>query len=339
VNIIANVYRGGAVESSHSGHVAVVDAEGRLRYFYGDPYRMTYGRSVMKPIQAIPVITTGTAERFGLDEADLALCCGSHNGEQRHRARVYDMLRRAGQKEAVLQCGTHVPRDTESYHRLIREEKPLTPVYSNCSGKHAGMVATAVHMEEDLATYHLLDHPVQRRILDMVAEMTRYPRNRISIGVDGCSVPAHRLPLFHLAWAYARLAAPGSISPGHVREAAVRIADAMTAHPEMVAGRGRYCTDLMEAFGGRIIGKLGAEAVYCVADRERGLGIAVKIEDGAERVLYTVVNEVLRQLRIGTDGALDRLAKYTAPDVKNMSGKAVGQIQADFMLRLTDRKR
>lgn len=332
MNLVANVYRGDAVESTHLGHVAVVDANGNLLYSYGDPHRQTFARSSMKPLQAIPIIETGTADRYGLEPADLSLCCASHSGEPRHRSRAMEMLIRAGQPEETLQCGTHVPRDEESYKELIRAGKPLTPVYSNCSGKHSGMIATAVHMGEDVATYHLPEHPVQQRILEVVSDLTSYPKEEIVMGTDGCGVPVHRLPLANYAWAYAKMAKPEVIDNPLRREAVVRITDAMIAHPEMVGGNKRYCTDLMTAFEGRIFGKAGAESVYCLGDRQTGIGLAVKIEDGGPRAIYAVVNEVLRQLGIGTEGPLAKLAEYTNPVVTNMSGTVVGRIETRFAL-------
>jgi L-asparaginase II len=333
VNKVADAYRGGVVESSHLGHVAVVDATGRLLYAFGDPYRQTFARSAMKPLQTVPVIETGTAERFAFEQADLSLCCASHSGEARHRTRAMNVLNRAGQPETVLQCGTHVPRDEESYKELIREGRDLTPIYSNCSGKHSGMVATAVHMGEDPTDYHLPEHPVQQRILDVVSDLTSYPKEDIHMGVDGCGVPVHRVPLANLAYAFAKFAKPDVIE-NPVRQAAVqRIGDAMAAHPEMVGGNNRYCTDLMREFKGRVVGKVGAEAVYCMGDRQTGLGIAIKVEDGGPRAVYAVMNEVLRQLGIGTDGPLEALCEYTNPLILNMSGKEVGQVKADFVLQ------
>ncbi|MED1952625.1 asparaginase [Brevibacillus centrosporus] len=332
MNVVANVYRGEKVESSHLGHIAVVHPDGTLLYSYGDPFRLTYARSSMKPLQAIPIVETGAADRFGLEPADLSLCCASHSGEQRHRSRAMGILARAGQQEAVLQCGTHVPRDEESYKQLIREGKPLTPVFSNCSGKHSGMIATATHMGEDVSTYHLPDHPVQQRILDVVEDITGYPKEKIYMGTDGCGVPVHELPLANYAWAFAKLAKPEVVKSPDRQKAIQRITDAMTAHPEMVGGNNRYCTDLMTAFKGRIVGKAGAESVYCLGDRKTGLGVAVKIEDGGARAINPVVNEVLRQLGIGTDGPLEELGAYTNPLIKNMSGSTVGRIETAFTL-------
>ncbi|MCZ8515234.1 asparaginase [Paenibacillus filicis] len=330
--VAVNVYRGDAVESSHQGHIAVVDVKGRLLYAYGDPYRLTFARSAMKPFQAIPVVETGTADRFHFEPADLSLCCASHSGEERHRSRALSILNRAGLGEETLVCGTHVPRDSDSYKQLIREGRELTPIYSNCSGKHAGMVATASHMGEQVETYHLLDHPVQQRIMDAVADMTCYPQENIYTGVDGCGVPVHRIPLANMAWGYARLASPGCMDNPLRQQAVRRIAEAMVAFPEMVGGNERYCTDLMRAFKGRIIGKSGAEGVYCIGDRDLGWGIALKIEDGGARAAYAVMSEVLRQLGIGNGGPLDDLKPYANPVIRTMRGEMAGRIQAEFVL-------
>lgn len=333
MNVVANVYRGEQVESSHLGHIAVVDRHGTLLYSYGDPQRLTFARSSMKPLQAIPIVETGTADRYQLEPADLSLCCASHSGEPRHRSRAMSMLERAGQPETVLQCGTHAPRHEESYKELIRTGKQLTPVYSNCSGKHAGMIATATHMGEDVATYHLPEHPVQQRILDVIEDIAGYPKEKIALGTDGCGVPVHRLPLANCAWAFAKLAQPEAIANHDRREAARRVVEAMVAHPEMVGGENRYCTDLMNAYKGRIVGKAGAESVYCLGDRQTGIGIAVKIEDGGARAINPVVNEVLRQLGIGLTDAWEELKAYTNPPITNMSGMVVGRIETAFVLK------
>ena len=333
MNVVVKVYRGEVVESTHFGHIAVVDACGKLLYSYGDPHRLTYARSSMKPIQAIPIMETGAADRYGLDQTDLSLCCASHSGEERHRLRVLSILHRAGLPEEILQCGAHPPKDEESYKELLRQGGELTPVYSNCSGKHSGMVVTAAHMGEDTYTYHLPEHPVQLRIMNAIAELTCYPKEEIHIGIDGCGAPVHRLPLSNLAWGFARLAVPDAIANPARREAVRKITAAMVAHPEMVGGNQRYCTDLMRVFKGRIIGKSGAEGVYCLGDRELGLGIAIKIEDGNSRGKFAVMNEILRQLGIGTSSELCDLKSYSDPDITNMKGKIVGQIKAEFVLK------
>ncbi len=332
MNKAVNVYRGGYVESSHLVHIAVVDCEGKVIYSFGDPSRLTFARSSMKPFQAIPLLETGAAKHFHYGPADISLSCASHSGEHRHRSRVLSILDRVGKEEEVLQCGTHIPRDLESYKELIREGKELSPVYSNCSGKHSGMVATAVHMNEDVKTYYLLDHPVQQRILEVISEMCHYPKEKIGMGVDGCGVPVHRLPLNHIAYGFARLAYPESIDD-ESRAAVVReIRDAMIAHPEMVGGEERFDTDLMNAYGGRIVAKAGAESVQCLGDLKTGIGIAIKVEDGSPRAISAVTMEVLKQLGIGDDSIYRQLETYAEPIVKNMREEQVGSVKAEFTL-------
>ncbi|MCS0543363.1 asparaginase, partial [Aeromonas veronii] len=196
-----DVYRGGRVESSHFGHIAVVNSDGKLLYSLGDPNRVTYARSSAKPLQTIPVIETDAADFYDLSEADISLCCASHSGEAQHTDRVLDILKRAGIDESFLQCGTHIPHAHDTYKNLIASGKELTPLYNNCSGKHTGMLVTANHMKEALEDYYQLSHPVQKRILNVISEVSDYPIEKITMGTDGCGVPVHALPLER--WAYA----------------------------------------------------------------------------------------------------------------------------------------
>jgi L-asparaginase II len=150
ISRLVDVHRGGRVESSHFGHIAVVDSDGKLLYSLGDPYRVTYARSSLKPLQTIPVVETGAADRFELSGADVSLCCASHSGEAQHTDRVLAILGRAGIEDSALQCGTHIPHAQDTYKKLIAAGKDLTPLYNNCSGKHSGMLVTAKHMGETL---------------------------------------------------------------------------------------------------------------------------------------------------------------------------------------------
>lgn len=331
------VYRGAHVESTHAVHVAVVDAAGKLLYRHGRPERPTFARSSMKPLQAVPVVETGAADAFQFRPEHLALCCASHSGEPLQRERVLEMLAKAGLEERHLNCGTHVPKHTESWRELVREGKELTPVYSNCSGKHAGMLATAVHMKEDVSTYHLPEHPVQQRILQVISRFCEVPVERIETGIDGCGVPVHRLPLSSIALGFARLAAPDAVEVKTDAATVRRITGAMTAHPDMVAGARRLDTDLMRAFRGRLVAKSGAEAVQCIGDLERGIGIAIKVEDGGTRALAAAVMSVLRQLGIGDEEVFAQLQSYEHPVVENMHGHPVGRIETAFRLKRVSR--
>lgn len=329
---LVEVYRGGRMESSHSGHIAVVNSDGKLLYFVGDPYRITYARSSVKPIQAIPVVETGAADKFGLTDVDLAVICSSHNGEPQHTDRVLSILHKAKIGVEALQCGTHIPLAMDVYEKMIRDEKELTPLYNNCSGKHAGMLLTAKHMGEPLEDYHKPEHPVQQRILKVISVITEYQIDKIGIGKDGCGAPVHAMPLERLAYSFARLANPKTLE----NERAVvinRITTAMTDYPEMVGGTGRFCTDFMKVAKGRLFGKLGAESLYLIGDKKLGIGIAIKIEDGSYRALYPAVLEVLKQLNMLTKEQLTQLMPHYMPKLKNARGEEVGKIIPSFVLQ------
>lgn len=329
---LAKVYRGKIVESSHSGHIAVVNSNGKLLKYLGNPYRITYARSAVKPIQAIPVLETGAADKYALSDADLALICSSHNGEPQHTGRVLAILKRASISVDALQCGTHIPLARYVYEKLIKEGKELTSLYHNCSGKHAGMLITAKHMGETLEDYYKPEHPVQQRILKIISEIFDYEINKIKIGIDGCGVPVHALPLERLAYAFARLANPEIFRPERIM-ACKRITEAMMNYPEMVGGTGRFCTDFMRVSQGGQFGKLGAESVYLVGDIKSGIGIAIKIEDGNTRALYPVVLEVLKQLDLLKKEQIEQLTSYYMPKLKNTRNEEIGKIVTSFKLQ------
>ncbi|QEK13676.1 asparaginase [Crassaminicella thermophila] len=329
---VAEVYRGEIMESSHLGHIAVVDWKGKLLYSGGNPYRITYARSSIKPIQAIPIVETGTADRFHLSDADLALNCASHSGEIKHTNGILSMLRRGGIGVDSLQCGEHIPLRKDVYENLIKQGEKLTPLYNNCSGKHVGMLLTAIHMGEPLENYYKIEHPVQQRIIKTLSEIAKYPIDKIQIGIDGCGVPVHAMPLERLAYAFARMTKPKCL--GEIRaKACERITNAMMNHSDLVAGTGRFCTEFMKTAKGRMFGKAGAEAVYLIGDKKTGIGVAIKIEDGNARAMYTVALEVLRQLDLITKEELEELRDYYMPKVRNARNEEVGRIVPSFTLQ------
>ncbi|WP_172252554.1 asparaginase [Saccharibacillus deserti] len=326
------VTRGEYTESSHKIHAAVVDRIGRLLYSVGDPERLTFPRSSMKPFQTVPLIESGAADAYGYGDAEIALSCASHSGEPIHRETVLDVLSRAHLSEKDLQCGTHVPRDGESYRELIRAGRELTPVFSNCSGKHSGMLLTAAHLHEDTDTYREIGHPHQQRILSVIADVCDVPVEEIGIGVDGCGVPVHRLPLRGAALGFARLAKPEGTVSAQRADALNRIRSGMTARPEMVAGKNRFDTDLMRVFAGRLVAKVGAEGVQCIGVADLGIGIVVKVEDGSERAASVAAMEVLKQLGIGTPEQFEQLAEHVHAPVLNARKERIGEIRPRFVL-------
>lgn len=344
---LVEITRGPLVETIHRGALAVVDAAGNLLYRAGDPRgKVAYWRSAAKPFQAMPVVYSGAADRWGFAPADLALFAASHNGEPAHTGRVQAVLERIGLGPGHLRCGAHLPYDPETAQAVQRAGQPPSSLHSNCSGKHAGMLALALHLGADPAGYLEPEHPVQREILANVARCAGLAPEAIALGVDGCGVPCFGLSVYHMALAYARLADPDALAEPY-RGAALRVRDAMTAHPYMVAGKKRLCTDLMALGGGRLVAKSGASGIYCVgllpgavralpalAGARGGVGLALKMEDGGALGSREIaVLEALRQLGVLDQGALGALVEYARPVVRNVAGRAVGEGRPAFTLQ------
>jgi L-asparaginase II len=339
---LLEVRRGGSVESLHRGSVAVVGEDGRLLASAGDPRGLVFLRSSAKPAQLIPFLAGGGERRFSLTTEEIALAAASHGGEPFHTRAAAAMLAKGGFTAADLHCGIHPPMHEESARALaVRGEAP-GPLHSNCSGKHAAMLLACRLFGEDPRTYWRPGHPLQKRILSVVSRLSGVPAARIDLAVDGCSVPVFRLPLENLALLYARLEGPRLRGEKPRAFAArVRIVRAMTEAPEMVAGTGRFTTDLMRAFRGGLLAKEGAEAVYAVGvppSRTRSLsggasvGIALKIEDGGERGRDAVTVEILRQLGLASGARLAALRRLAFRPVKNVRGDVVGDMKTVFRL-------
>ncbi|KLU22199.1 asparaginase [Caballeronia mineralivorans PML1(12)] len=339
MNVAATVYRGDLVENTHAAHVAVVDAEGRLLYAFGDPARLTLARSAAKPAQAVAVLETGALERFGFDDADLALMCASHSSEPRHIERTRAMLAKAQVTEADLRCGGHAPLSDAVWKEWIKRDFTPSGVCSNCSGKHAGMLAGAQALGATVIDYHLPEHALQVRVKRTVAELCDLPDNGVQWAIDGCNLPTPAFALDRLARLFVKLADAGAGVETTPRSKALgRIYRAMTTYPELVAGEGRFCTTLMRAFDGELVGKVGADASYAIGVRDTGtptgtltgthgaLGIAVKVEDGNTPVLYAIVAHVLEQLSIGSETQREKLAAYRHPPMRNTMGIETGRL-------------
>jgi L-asparaginase II len=326
------VWRGELVESRHRVSVAVVDGEGRLRAHAGDTAMLVYARSSIKPMQALPLIEDEIIERFGLTDAELALACASHSGEPRHIDGVRSMLAKIGLREDALACGPHAPFHDGSATELRRRGIEPGRVHNNCSGKHAGMLALARGNQWPVAGYQEHSHPVQQRMLEVIAEWSGVPAEDVSMAVDGCGVTTFALPLQRLAHAFARLATAARRGA----DAPTRVVQAMTRHPEMVGGTDRLCTNLMRVAAGRMFVKVGAEGVYCAGVPGAELGVALKIEDGATRAAEPALVAVLQQLALLTDEDLAALDGYATPAVHNTRGELVGCVRAEIDLEPGD---
>lgn len=329
--VLVNVERGQLVESIHRGNIAVVNAKGEVLASLGEIEKVIYARSSMKPLQAIPIIETGAADHYQLNDRDISLACASHNGELQHTERAAAILERVGLGVEDLKCGTHPPRWQEAYENVIKEGKEITPIYNNCSGKHSGMLATAKHMNETVEDYYKIDHPIQQRILSVISELTDVPKENIEIGIDGCGVPVHGVPLKNLALSFARMAEPSEFKETR-RQSIRRVTTAMMNAPEMVGGTSRFCTDFMKVMKGKMFGKVGAEGVYCVGIPSAGIGIAVKIEDGNSRATSAVVMEVLDQMKLIEEEEKKDLASYHYPVLLNARKEEIGMLRPAFSI-------
>ena len=282
------VDRNGIVENRHEVHAAVVDASGKLLYALGNPSRLTLIRSAAKSAQALAVLETGALEKYGFDDADLALMCASHSSEERHVSRARNMLAKANHVEADLRCGGHPAIMPEMNSSWIKGGFVPTPVWSNCSGKHAGVLAGAKAIGADVADYHQLGHPIQERIKKVVQDLSGLPAEDIKWAVDGCNMASPALPLHSLGLVNALFAqAADAVERGDAvsqrTKNMARIFNAKVQHPEMVAGDGRFCTALMEAYQGRMIGKVGADACYGIGMRLNRAGAWVLREPSGSR--------------------------------------------------------
>jgi L-asparaginase II len=308
--------RGGWVEAVHAVHVAVVDAQGRLVARAGDPALVTFWRSAAKPFQALPLVADGVMPRFGLTDADLALGCASHSSEPGQVAGVREFLAKIGCSERDLLCGSHPPLSERVAQDYQTRGVRLTAVYSNCSGKHAAMLALARHHGWPTAFYTRLEHPVQQRCLAEVSRWTEVPAAELKTGVDGCGVVCFGMPLERMALAYAKL--------GSGEQGASVVVEAMLRHPDLIAGAGRPCTELMRAHPGRVIAKVGAEGVYCALLPRERLGVALKVADGHALASALALAAVLEAL--GLRPVPDSLA--ARPNV-NTRGETVGELRVN----------
>ncbi|MBV8653624.1 MAG: asparaginase [Alphaproteobacteria bacterium] len=329
--VLVEVLRGDLVESRHRGAVAVVDAAGKVVMSWGDIERPVFARSAIKPLQALPLVESGAADRYGARARELALACASHHGEVSHTEAVAAWLGRAGLAADDLECGAHLPNDTPSAHALLRAGNKPSALHNNCSGKHTGFLTTARHLGEATRGYIAADHPVQRRVTQALQEMCGVDLARAPHGTDGCGIPVLGIPLAAMARGMARMADPKGL-PAERTEAARRLLDAMREFPVMVDGTGGFPTVLMQVAGTKLRLKPGAEGVFCGALPGLGYGVALKIEDGAGRAAEVAMGGVLERLGLFSDDERAKLDLLLRPVIKNIAGRAVGAMRPSAAL-------
>lgn len=325
---MAEIWRGALLESVHLGHAVICDGSGQVVRSWGDPGLVMYPRSSSKMIQALPLLSSGAAAKFGLSSEQMALACASHNGAAIHTHRVNDWLGQLGLGDDDLRCGPQDPDDRPEHERLIRAYESPCQVHNNCSGKHAGFLTLGRHLEAG-PEYHEIDHPVQQAALAAFEEVTGEASP--GYGIDGCSAPNFATSLTGLARAMAWFASARDRSDRQ-SQAAAQLTEAMMKHPELVAGEGRACTELMRAMGGRVAIKTGAEAVFVAILPEQRLGVALKITDGATRASECAIAAILVGLGV-LDPAHPATRKRLDAPILNRRGIDCGSIRATAELR------
>lgn len=325
--VLAEVTRGGLVESRHRGAAIVVDADGAVVFSVGDVERPVFPRSAVKAFQALPLLESGAADRYGLSEPEIALAVSSHSGEPEHARTSLAMLRKAGREAGCLECGAHWPTNEVAARALSGAGESPSALHNNCSGKHAGFVCLSCELEADPAGYVRPEHAVQQAVRDSLETVTgavHGPENR---GVDGCSIPSYAVPLKALALGFARFGTGRGFGPERAR-AAVRIRAAAAAHPFMVAGTGRFDTRAMELLRERAFTKTGAEGVYCGALPELGYGIALKCDDGAGRAAEVAMAALLARFLPMDEDLKAAFAPLRETVLTNWNGIEVGRVRA-----------
>jgi len=338
--ILVDVMRGNATESTHCGALAVLDADGAIVASLGDIERPIFPRSAVKVLQALPLVASGAADKLGLTDDELAIACASHGGEDIHAQTAARMLAKAGLDAGALECGAHWPYFDAAARALAAQGREPTALNNNCSGKHSGFLclACALHdgkpdLRQYVRGYVNAEHPVMREVTSALEAAIGYDLTNAPCGIDGCSIPTFAIPLRHLAHAFARVGTGTGLSAGHAT-AAKRLRAAVAKSPYMVAGQGRFDTRVMERLGARVFCKVGAEGVFCAALPDRGLGVAIKIDDGnnarAAEIVMAAVIEAFVKLDDGEATFMRSLSDLT---MKNRNGIEVGRLVATPLLR------
>ena len=324
--VLVEVTRGNLVESRHRGTVVAVDGDGRTLLSLGETDAAVFPRSACKAMQALPLVESGAADAYGFGAKALALACSSHSGEPEHVALAAEMLAAAGRDHHALECGAHWSSDQKTLIAQARSLEAPSALHNNCSGKHAGFICACCHSGTEVSGYIGYDHPLQQEIRGVMASLTGAILARDNCGVDGCSIPTYAVPLKGLAHGFARMATGIGLGPERAR-ASRRLIDACMAEPFYVAGTKRACTRLMKLAPGRIFAKTGAEGVFCAAIPEKGIGIALKCEDGATRAAEAMVAATLARFFADEPEVHAGLMAQANHSIRNWNGMHVGDVR------------
>ena len=328
--IVLHYTRAGHVENIHRADVAAVNCKGEVVASIGNAYLPMFWRSAAKPFQALPFVKNGGLEKYGITEEELALLVSSHSGEENHVALVRKILAKLGLDESVLDCGVVRPMSGKAFKKIIAAGEKVLPVHNACSGKHSQIIALAMMLGVPYEGYTKPDHAAQKVIFKHVAMASKMPEDKLEIGIDGCGVPVFYLPIYNMSLAYARLSTPTKGDWGEYEFAAMKIRDAMSKYPQVVSGTGRIDLAVSEVTGGRIIAKIGADAVYCLAVKDGDLGITFKIEDGSFAAVTPMTIATLKYLDLLTRDEVAQLDKLFPPVLKNHRGEIIGTIESQL---------
>jgi L-asparaginase II len=321
--ILVEVFRGEVLESFHRGVICIVDSDNKILYSQGDVQQVCFPRSALKFFQQIPLLTSGAVEHFGFTSKEIAIMCGSHNGELFHVETVKSILNKIGKTEDDLMCGPQMPTLREDQHHLIKNDLKPQKIHNNCSGKHAGFLAYCVYNNLETSDYIHPKHSLHQTILQIISDFHYFPINDIQQGIDGCSAPIFAFPVYNQAVAYKNLINPSQFDEA-TQKACYLMIDAIMQYPEMIAGTNRYCSDLMKLSNGKVLGKTGADGVYSIGLIQKKMGVCIKIDDGKMGPQYNVAQDIIEQLNILSPEANQALKHYVEFENKNFGGLLTG---------------
>ncbi|NLU52565.1 MAG: asparaginase [Clostridiaceae bacterium] len=323
--------RSGRVESIHHGYICVTDSDGKIKYSIGNPNARIFIRSSGKPIYANAFVMSGAMEKFNISLKELAILCASHGGQAFHRRIIRGILKKAGLTEKDLDCGHKYPENQKVHDALIKKGKRPDPIFSNCSGKHAGLLVLCKYYGFPVKGYTDPQHPIHQVIRTTIAEILECSTNDLITGVDGCTLPTYSFSLHQASYLYALLA-HGDTHKGKYAHSFGLIQKAMIENPRVIKGDDSFCTSLIKVTKGRAIGKIGAEGIYCMAVPEKRLGVCIKLMDGHPWASYPVAVRVLEELEILDDADIKELDKWALPKVKDDKGRDVGYLHPVFSI-------
>jgi L-asparaginase II len=326
--VLVEIYRGGVLESFHRGSVCIVNTGNEIVYSAGDPYQVCYPRSAMKLLQVMPLLIRNGMEHFGFTLEEIAVMCGSHNAEPDHVRAVTSILQKIGLDKQALNCGPQYPSSKKDANELIRNNEKPHHIHNNCSGKHAGMLAMCVLMGWPVENYIAPEHPVQQSIREICSMMYEYPVEKMVMALDGCSAPIFSVPVYNQAIAYKNLVSNAHASHS-INKACGIVVEAVSRYPFMVAGTKRYCTDMMQITAPHIIGKTGAEGIFCLGFTEKKLGVCIKIDDGKMLPQYNVAQAIVNASGLFSEEQLQPLQHYLHDDITNFNKLVTGEIKVN----------